>query len=289
MKQKFLVPLDGSVLGEHALPWVKLLATKLQIPVELMRCFESISSTHVLPDVVSPSSMGFDQEAVDQELEDYLLGQVQAFPGHLASAGRYEGDPATVILDRTETGEIKAVIMASHGRGGLGRWLLGSVATKVLRGSRVPVLVINASTDVADVPELNRILVPLDGSKVAEAALPHAAELAKAFEAELVLYQGVTHTPIGHPDLDKAVNLEAQNSRDYLEEVKSQYPDIKVSTEVRIAGLQLGIQAQAENCDLIVMSSHGRSGVKRWLLGSVAENILQSVHRPVMIVYGRED
>ena len=214
---------------------------------------------------------------------------MQNLPVGLALKKRAEGDPGMVILDRTESGDIEAVVMASHGRGGLGRWLLGSVATKVVRGSKVPVLVVNATTDVPAHPTVKKILVPLDGSDVSEAALPQAVKLAQAFQAEIVLYQGVPHTPIGHPQLDAAVALEVENAREYLERVKARYPDQNISVDVKIAGPTLGIVEEAEKCDLIVMSSHGRSGVKRWLLGSIAESVLQAAHKPLMIVYQREE
>jgi nucleotide-binding universal stress UspA family protein len=288
MIKKYLVPLDGSALGEHALPWAQALAQKTKMPVELMRCFEPLASVYMMPPFAAAAPSTYDQTAIDEQLDQYLQDQVDKFPQGVAEKARYEGNPASVILERCESGDIEAVVMASHGRGGLGRWLLGSVATKVLRGSRTPVLVINASTDVPEQPELKRILVPLDGSETAEAALEFSVKLARAFGAELRLYQGITFTPIGHPDLDAAVALEVENAKDYLNSFKKRYADVKISVVAKIAGLSLGILKQSADCELVVMSSHGRSGVKRWLLGSVAENILQAIDKPLMIVYGRD-
>lgn len=289
MSKKYLVPLDGSELAEHAIPWAHVLAEKLGKKVELLRCYEPMASIYMLPEFAAPAPVYYDQSAFYKQIDEYLNKKLEDLPVGLADKLRCEGDPGMAILDRCEAGDVEAVVIASHGRGGLGRWLLGSVATKVVRGSKTPVLVINASTDVPTHPVVNRILVPLDGSDLAEYALEKALDLAKAFSAQVVIYQGIPHTPIGHPQLDAAVSLELQNAREYLEEVKGRYPDADISVEAKVAGPTLGIVEEAENCDLIVMSSHGRSGVKRWLLGSIAENVLQAAHKPLLIVYKRED
>lgn len=286
--KRFLVPLDGSELAEHALPWATLLAEKFRAQVELLRCYEPLASLYLVPEFAAAAPVYYDQSAFDKQIDEYLEKVMKSIPEGLAVKRRSEGDPGSVIVDRTEEGDIQAVVMASHGRGGLGRWLLGSVATKVVRASRTPVLVVNAGTEVAAVPQLKKILVPLDGSETSEGAISHALTLSELFNAEIVLYQGVAHTPIGHPHLDAAVNLEVQNAREYLESVKQRYPQANLSTLVKVAGPALGIVEAAESCDLIVMNSHGHSGVKRWLLGSVAENVLQTSRRPLMIVYQRD-
>lgn len=286
MNKKLLVPLDGSELAEHAIPWARLLSEKMQLEVELLRCYEPLASVYMLPEF-APPPVFFDQSAIHAEIDRYLERQSQSFPHGMASALTCEGDPSAAILTRTESGEVAMVVMASHGRGGLGRWLLGSVATKVLRGSQVPVLVFNNTTEVPGTPDLKSILVPLDGSETSEEALPKAIELAAAFNAEVVLYQAVEHTPIGHPKLDAAVAYETANAKEYLEMVKGRYPQSRVRTKVKTAGPGLGIVEQAEKHDLVVMCSHGRSGVRRWLLGSVAENVLQRAHKPLLIVYAQ--
>ncbi len=286
MKNHYLVPLDGSPLGEHALPWARALSHRTGRPVELIRCYESLANLYMLPEFASPGVTSLDEGAVTEQLDEYLAEQARKFPADKVATARYEGDPASVILERGKLSEVEAVVMASHGRGGLGRWLLGSVATKVVRGSQFPVLVVNASAQVDENPSPKRILVPLDGSRVAEVALEEGAKLARIFDAELLIYQGITFTPIGHPHLDAAVALELQNAREYLEELKTRFPDINVRVEAKIAGVSTGILEKAADCDLVVMSSHGRSGVKRWLLGSVAERILQEIDKPLMVVYG---
>lgn len=288
MKKRYLVPLDGSELAEHALPWAKLLAKKYDSQLELLQCYEPIASVYLLPDFAPPPVYD-DQSGVSPQIEKYLKGQAADLPSGMAVTTTCEGDAATAILERTESGEVEAVVMASHGRGGLGRWLLGSIATKVVRGSRHPVLVVNAQTEVPPSPRLDRILVPLDGSDTAEIALTWGVSLAKDFGAELKLYQGIAHAPIGHPTLDKAVGLEVANAKEYLDKVAAKHPELKVTTIAEVAGPNLGIIEHADDCDMIIMSSHGLSGVKRWLLGSVAESVLQAADKPLMIVYERHE
>lgn len=288
MSKKYLIPVDGSKLSESVIPWGRLLAATTDKQVELLRCYEPPATAYLLPEIAAPPPVYDDNACPHTEIEEYLESQVKRFPKGTATPTLCEGDPAMAILDRCDSGEVEWVLMASHGRGGLGRWLLGSVATKVVRGSHTPVMVVNAETEVIGKPQLKRILVCLDGSDVSEQALEPAVELARQFEARLVLYQGVAFTPIGHPKLDAAVAFELRNSKEYLEKIRERYPEIPMSVVTRAAGPGLGIAEQAEQCDLIVMASHGRSGVKRWLLGSIAESVVQSATRPVLIIYPRE-
>lgn len=288
MSKKFLVPLDGSKLAEQALPWAELLAEATGSKLELLSCYEPPASVYMLPDFAAPPPVYFDQASQHKEMEQYLHKTRASLPQGLATIKQCEGDAGMAILDRASSGEIEAIVMASHGRGGLGRWLLGSVATKIVRGSKIPVLVVNASTKVPPHPKVERILVPLDGSQLAEIGLEHALEIARAVGAEIRLYQGVPHTPIGNPTLDAAVDFEVVNAQEYLDKVKSRYPEARLSTKVKVAGPTLGIVEESEDCDLVVMSSHGRSGFRRWLLGSIAENVLQAIHKPLLIVYNHE-
>lgn len=285
MKKRYLVPLDGSELGERAIPWAKLLAKAFDHEIEFLRCYEPLASVYMLPEFAVPGPVYGDESAFHEQLEQYLQSQVASSKVVTAHKTVCEGDPALAILDRSEGEAIEAVVMSSHGRGGLGKWLLGSIATKVLRGSTVPVLVINANTTVSKRPTLKKILVPVDGSEMAEKALPQAIALAKPFGASILLYQAVAFTPIGHPQLDAAVALDLQNTKEYLEKLKARYPDAPIETKVKATGPKLGIEQEAENCDLVILTSHGRSGLKRWILGSVTEKLVQTCRTPLMIVY----
>lgn len=288
MENRYLVPLDGSELAEHAIPWAQAFAEAFEARVELFRCCEPLASVYMLPEFAAPAPVYFDQTAMHKQIDEYLDSVAGTLPKGLTIKTRCEGDATTAILERAESDEVDTVVVASHGRGGIGRWLLGSVTTKVVRGARKPVLVITSSTEECQAPDIKRVLLPLDGSPTSEAAIPKAVEIAKRFRAELVLYRGVNHSLLGDPKVDSAVKLEIGRAQDYLDNVREKYADVTTVTVVDIARPSEGILKQAEECDLIVMSSHGRSGVQRWLLGSVAEKVIQSAKEPVLVVYKRD-
>lgn len=288
MTRRYLVPLDGSELAEHALPWAGLLARKFGAKIELLRCFEPMATVYMMPEFAATAPVYFDQTAMFDQIDGYLNTVADRLPPDQVEKTRCEGDPGTVILDRAESEEVDAIVLASHGRGGIGRWLLGSVTTKVVRGGRIPVLVISSHTEVTEEPDIQRILVPLDGSSTSEAAIPRAVELAQAFDAELLFYRGIAHSPLSDPATDPAVKLEKAQATEYLQKLGEDQGGLKFQVKVDVAAPAKGILGHADECDLIVMGSHGRSGVQRWLLGSVAEKVIQSASKPVMIVYDRK-
>ncbi|MFA5507804.1 MAG: universal stress protein [Vulcanimicrobiota bacterium] len=288
MSRRYLVPLDGSELAEHALPWASLLARKFGARIELLRCFEPMATVYMMPEFAATAPVYFDQTAMFDQIDGYLNTVADRLPPDLVEKTRCEGDPGTVILDRAESEGVDAIVLASHGRGGIGRWLLGSVTTKVVRGGRIPVLVISSHTEVTEEPAIQRILVPVDGSSTSEAAIPRAVELARAFDAEILFYRGIAHSPLSDPATDPAVKLETAQATEYLQKLGEDQSGVKFQVKVDVAAPAKGILGHADECDLIVMGSHGRSGVQRWLLGSVAEKVIQSASKPVMIVYDRQ-
>lgn len=288
MEKRFLVPLDGSEFGEHAVPWAQLFAQTFGARLELFRCCEPLASVYMLPEFAAPAPVYFDQQAMHRQIDEYLDTVSDKLPKGLAIKSRCEGEAATSILERAGSAEVDAIVIASHGIGGLGRWLLGSVTTKVVRGSQKPVLVVTASTEELVSPKVRRLLLPLDGSQTSEAAIPKAVEMARAFQARVVFYRGVTHPMLADPAVDPGVKAELVRAQDYLDALREKYPDVDSESVVDVAAPSDGILKQAEECDLIVMSCHGRSGVQRWLLGSVAEKVIQSATEPVYLVYARD-
>jgi nucleotide-binding universal stress UspA family protein len=190
------------------------------------------------------------------------------------------GEPANLIA------------MASHGYSRLRRWTLGSVADKVAHGAPVPVFLVRGAEPVPAAPEaLRRILVPLDGSSLAKQALPHAIDLALHAHAELILLQAVApvveaypypRLPLGILNLLRDL---AQQELNAIAERLRQYP-ISVAP---LATLGYPAQvildtAQQRDADMIVMATHGAGGLRRWLLGSVADKVLHSSTIPLLLV-----
>jgi nucleotide-binding universal stress UspA family protein len=208
-----------------------------------------------------------------------------------------KGNPESSIVEYAAQNPAAMIAMATHGRSGLNRWLLGSVAEKVLRSTSNPLLLIRATpTTRTDEPvAIKSIMVPLDGSALAETVLPPVSELAKKLDAEMVLFRAY-NIPAGFYDAGGgfAIDLDrllAQTEADvlhYLEEKKAGLKKAGVGS-VTIASRQ-GYDADeiinyAGNRPdrLIALCSHGRSGVRRWAVGSVAETVVRHCSSPVLV------
>jgi nucleotide-binding universal stress UspA family protein len=187
--------------------------------------------------------------------------------------------------------------MSTHGRSGVGRWRRGSVADQVVRGAPVPVLLVHADqTEVVATGHPQRILVPLDGSALAEGALPLALCLARLAHASLVLVRAVNRPgdlstsfaalgPIVGAELGA---LDEERTRSYLAGVSQRllHYGVPVATTVYRDSPADAILACAteERADLIVMTTHGCGGLGRWALGSVADRVLSAAAMPVLLV-----
>jgi nucleotide-binding universal stress UspA family protein len=204
------------------------------------------------------------------------------------------GDAADEILCVLDHRDTLMVVMATHGRSGLGRWRYGSVASRIARETPVPAMMIGprALEGRAPASPIRRILVPLDGSSLAELALQPARELAEALPAGLVLVQVLRWASptlaFGIPEIDTVQvdrDLEAA-ARDYLQRASE-----RLSTRRQVSRRVLhGAAAdmlleliEAEHIDLVVMASHTRGGLARAVLGSVADRLIQG-EAPVLLV-----
>jgi nucleotide-binding universal stress UspA family protein len=208
------------------------------------------------------------------------------------------GRPEEVIIEKAAADQDTLITMATHGRSGMNRWLLGSVAEKVLRGGSNPVLLIRATenTRSEDGPTLKSLIVPLDGSDLAERVLPKAVEFAKQRDLEIVLirtyhipttaYAGVEGYALPIDDLLKDMREEAC---EYLENKVTDVKKLglaKVSFRAKEGLPADEIISFAKNLPggLIAMSTHGRSGVRRWVLGSVTETVVRHAENPVLVI-----
>jgi nucleotide-binding universal stress UspA family protein len=210
------------------------------------------------------------------------------------------GDAADVLVDEAQRHHANLIVMTTHGRSGLGRWLYGSIAEAVLARSTVPVLLVRSGMPTSDLSaEVNqrRVLIPLDGSPTAERALPAAAELARAIDAEILLARvvpsspaAVTHEAIRFGDTRPARPSDAyeREAERYLQEIARilEANGLRVSTAVADDHAPNGIIAIAEQggAAIVVMATHGRSGLGRFILGSVAHDVLRRGTRPVLLV-----
>ena len=285
MYSKVLVPLDGSKFSEQILPLVRRIAEAMLIPVELLLVTE--------PDARPPLST---QPPVSDYLESVEKKYFAAPTRVIRIAAR--GKPADVIIDHAEAEHSCLIAMATHGMTGLRRWLLGGVASKIVQSSQNPLLLMRPNDDAAQVA-LDTVFVPLDGSALAEQALPHVAGLAKAMKLEINLVRVYTLPTTGFLVGEAIIAQDSNRLRDEIRREAETYIDGKVD-EMRGEGLANVIATIIEGDpaseiidlglktpnDLIVMSTHGRSGLERWALGSVAEKVVQLSRDPVLLVRG---
>ena len=301
MYQKMLVPLDGSELAEEALTYAKELAGRLDLEVVLLHVGSQAASDSL------PMYRAYVEHAaeilrleaaeVQKRVGPPPGGQPVQVKGEVV-----EGYPADEILLYASEHEIDMILMVTHGRSGIGRWLLGSVADKVLQASRMPVWLVRAGAKGAVYNEQLRFLVPLDGSEVAELVLPHVEALSKQRgiqPVEVVLVrvcEPLVVPPVGAPEASLNWMRVAEEhmmgtrhvAEEYLGGIKNRLEEtgIKATVEV-LEGSPADEIINCVNkghCDLVIMATHGRSGLSRWAYGSVAEKLLLAVSCPIFLV-----
>lgn len=310
MKRTILVALDGSPQAETVLPHAVAAARATNSTLTLLQVVASgrMLETTIWPMGVPAGSM---LDSAEERRIAYAYLQTTASKHHDSgvefATQVLEGDPATEIIQRAQTGEDAGMIaMATHGRSGIGRWVFGSVAEKVLHGATVPLLLVHAPSDTTPGPAgrapdgYKTILVPLDGSRFAEQALAEAMELAASSDATLLLVtvvptlEDIIYASGGMVPYWLSVDQEA------TAKAAQQEMDI-VARRVQARGIRAqGIVARGwpaeeilcvaakEHADLIVMATHGRTGFANFWLGSTAMKVIQRANRPVLLIRATE-
>jgi nucleotide-binding universal stress UspA family protein len=296
MYRQMLIPLDGSNVSEQVLPYARLLAHNLNLPVELLAVVDAVG----LAACLSPDDKRNVESFIAHTTRDSaaLLERLgKTFSEVSVKCGVEKGRPGDVIIEKAGADSGTLIAMATHGRSGIDRWLLGSVAEKVLHATRNPLLLVRAgnSAESAGEATLKRLIVPLDGSPLAEKALPHAVAVAKAMNLEMVLFRAYRLRQIistyddDIPDWNKIEAVSRGRAVSYLErkarELK-EYGSANISPIVRVGEPAEQIIDLAERTanSLVVICSHGRTGVGRWLLGSVTERVTRHSTGPVLII-----
>jgi nucleotide-binding universal stress UspA family protein len=283
MFDRIVIPLDGSATAERVLSQVARLLRRHDSEVLLVRAV-----------FVPPSMARIDTAKLEaaelKAAEGYLEGTAERLrsQGIRAKTKVVHGPTADAVLDAAHAEKGTMVALATHGRTGLSRWMLGSVAEKIVRASDLPVLLLHSfrpdekggPVPVGDgLTPFRRIIVPMDGSKNAEAVLAAVEPFAKLFESELLI---VSVAPAGEPEAGP--ELEATAARLSKSGLKSRVLRLEGDPAGRILDA-----AEAESADLIAMTTHGRSGISRWILGSVTERVLRASATPLLIVRSAGD
>ena len=296
MYRRILVPLDGSEMAEVALSYAQGLAEKLgsEIAVVYVEEFKLSDALENMTDLQTG-----EVEPVKYSAERYLEGIAARAP-EVGSTVLF-GHPAEAIVEYASKEDIDLIVMATHGRSGIRLWALGSTADKVVRVSNCPVMLIRAKGAQPDIHKrgtFKKILVPLDGSEESEMILPYVRELGIKLKAEIVLFQAVeramhlyladmvvTHLPYSDEEMEPF----KADAESYLEKVKGSLKSdggITLSSKVGIGEVAEWIIEFADeiDADLVAMTTHGRSGIRRWRLGTVAQKVVHAGNTPLMLV-----
>jgi nucleotide-binding universal stress UspA family protein len=301
MFERILVPLDGSRLSERALGHAARLATAPRSELFLLRVPEA--KTMFVPASAGHFDYGllWPQQALErnsQEAREYLQEVCRRFPDPALRLRILlsEGDPASVIVDTAAQEAIDLIVMSSHGYSGLARWMMGSVAERVVRTAHCPVLIIRSEAPIVNV------LITLDGSVLSERALEPGMEVADRLGGSVCLFRSATEAPLPtrvarqldrmEPGLGERVLLAPQLTvESYLERhARNLRPGgIRPKTIVATGPAAPAILDYAERygIDLIAMATHGRTGLTRWVQGSVTEKVLRASTCSMLIVPAR--
>lgn len=297
MYDRILIAVDGSDEAEHAARWGLELATRLEATVDVL---------HVVPRKSLRLTKTADEKARLREHGETALSTVEALAAELdcpVSSRLVEGKPAAQISDYAASQNADFVVVGRQGKTGLGKRLLGGVTEQVLHRCDVPVFVVPDASRVSEqATDDTRVLVPTDGSENAAAATQYGATIARAYDADVHVLNVVDMQAAG--GMFDAGGLEAEfverlaaKGQEAVERVadaiRETAPGLNVSTAVEqtasFEGSAAGIREYVEDngIDLVVMGSHGRSNLRRQLLGSVASTVLRTVDVPVLVVTRR--
>jgi nucleotide-binding universal stress UspA family protein len=308
MFKRLLVPLDGSGLAEIALPYAEEMARHFGSEVILVnvrtqaedpekpehRVYLSKMAATITQDIKKSPDLPHGEKV---KVESAIIGS----PGLLIH-------PAEEILEYAIRENISLIVMATHGRTGIRRWTLGSTANKIARAFKCPVLFIRAHTGVPESVHLDKILVPLDGSKESEAALPYIENLASKLKTRISLINvieppyhiypyddglgyyggsGIVRIPYTAEEI-KPMKVVAEK---YVKSVSDKLTTqgIETSYEVRVGSADDEIIKAEEEIhpEMVAMSTHGHSGFGRWDHGSITDKVLHHGNTPLLLVRPR--
>lgn len=292
MFARILVAVDGSAEANKALDFAieraKLHGSELTIAFAVNRLAVAAATANPYAYVDPlPLLRSLDAEA------DAVLGAADrraADAGLAVNQTRLDGPPAPAVLAYSRHANADAIVVGTHGRRGLPRMALGSTAEEVIRAATVPVFAIPARYAHVKPGSLSHVLVAIDGSPAADDAMTLALDIASAERADLALCSVAEPAGFDWDDIDRDLFFGSieQRARLLLESAAKRAQDagIQVATDLRrgVAAREIVASARACGAECIVIGTHGRAGIPRFVLGSVAEGVLRSSSLPVCTV-----
>jgi nucleotide-binding universal stress UspA family protein len=293
MFDNILVPLDGSSVSEAALPYAEVLAARTGAKLTLIRAAQAPTLAGVRPaaQLVAVTDAEVYLSSLAEELRGRRLNVETGVP--------YGLSPVDWIVEEISLRNADIVVMGTHDRAGVDRWLRGSVAESVVSHATVPVLLIRAADAMQPAEHFNTsqpvFVVPLDGSELAEAAVPVAMEFARCLNGRLVLVGVIPEA--GQPVVD-VWGIGTYAGADHARlEMDAQHYLAGASAQVEADGLtayhvvrqgdparEIALTAQERDAAAVVMATHGRTGVARVMMGSIAGKVLHNSVCPVIVV-----
>lgn len=302
MYKTILVPLDASAFAEEALPMAALLAKTVGAELHLVHV---IRPSYDVDFKTPQEDLAWRQEIRDGA-ERYLEEHAAALrtQGLSALTAVMEGGVGDALTAYADEQEVDLVVITTHGSGGVQRWWLGSVADELIRTGTTDLMLVRPWDDTSDreksVSRFRRVLVPVDGSRFAEGALERARALSQRFEGRVralrVVPQPLELTSIyGMPGVEFAGaghDARLEEAEEYIKGLVGKYDDPAVNGGVieGVGAAEGVIEAAKEwDADLLTLSSHGRGGTERVVLGSVADKIIRGTTRPVLVVRAADE
>ena len=295
MFYKILVPLDGSELAEVTLWYAEGLAGRMGSAITLLMVLspEDLTSRYMydcyLKEITKRTKANAEERGAGKK-----EGEIKVDYEVL------KGDAAEEIVDYADKARTNLIIMSTQGRSGVRRWALGNVANKVLRATGKPVLLIRARGAKPDVyrERLVKVLVPVDGSKESESILRYVTYMATELDLEVTLFHAWIRESEDIPLTTEGVEQLKQvrkRKEGYIKrtETRLKRKGVNVNSvfkEVLTGGAAEEIIKLAEEGDfsMVAMSTHGRSGLGRWIFGSNAEKVLEEGSTPLLLVRPRK-
>ncbi len=288
-----LVPLDGSGFAEAALPLAMRIARHDGASLELALVHEDDE-----PVLVAAGHAARDRR--DRALELAYLEETAREIGYggsgAPSTGILEGDVPEALEQEARERDVDLIVISTHGRGGLDRAWLGSVADRVVRGAGVPVLLVRPGDGAPPRSDVGNVLLPLDGSKASERILPDALRFARAMDASVTLLRVVEPVVIvGAPRVAHAVHFDRAAQQRGLDEAESYLLGVRREIEgagARVRATEVAVDPMPATAVLrhvasrpnaaVALVTRGRSGIARAVIGSVADKILRGATVPVL-------
>ncbi len=317
MLHSILVPLDGSTFGEHALPLALALARKAKVTLHIVQVLLPAGSfapeTPLLGDSVLAKRLVEQQKLAQQHYLDTIERRLLEAGAPRVQTWLLDGEIPGMIRQQAETIAADLVIMTTHGRGMFARFWLGSVADELIRTLSIPLLLLHPSDGAPDLnqpPPLKHILLPLDGTPLAEQIVQPALKLGALTNADFTLVQVV------RPAVPSVFALEGQTfgamAEDLIKNADEQHQRRCGAAEQYLKGMAETLRSgpegerivltrvevdeapakallrDAKTVDLVAVATHGRKGLKRLFLGSVADKLIRGAPVPVLVYRPKE-